>query len=385
VERLDLSALYAEIRAVEGHAGRAAIDPKLLTALWRYATLDGVGSARRLERLCAEHAAYQWLCGGVTLNYHTLSDFRVAHGAVLDDLLTQSVAVLRQSKVVDCARVAQDGLRVRAHAGSGSFHREPTLKEHLEQARQEVQELKRDLAAEGQTERSRREAARLRGARERETRVAEALRQLEEVRAVKQPAEKEEARVSTTDPEARVLKLPGGGFRPGYNLQFATTTQGQVVVGVGVTNIGSDRGQWAPMLEQVKQRCGQTPSAWLADGDFAKGSDLEQVSPPAGTTQVYMPVRRPKDRARDGHVPLPEDTPAVAAWKQRMGTPEAQAIYRERAATAECVNAQARNRELEQVTVRGSRKVLSIALWFALAHNLMRALALGVLNTVGGG
>lgn len=380
VERLDLSALYADIRAVEHHAGRPKIDPRLLSALWLYATLEGVGSARRLEGLCEEHAAYRWLCGGVTVNYHTLSDFRVAQGAVLDEWLTQSVAVLRQAQVVDFSRVAQDGLRVRAHAGSGSFHREPTLREHLAQARREVQELKRDLAAAGPAPRRRGEAARERGAVQREARLEEALRHLEAVRAVKPPAEKEQARVSTTDPEARVIQMPGGGFRPGYNLQYASTTQGQIVVGVGLTNKGSDMGQLAPMLAQVERRCGVTPAEWLADGDFAKGDDLEKVSPPAGSTTVYMPVRRPKDRTRDRHVPLPEDTPAVAAWKIRMGTPEAQALYKERAATAECVNAQARNRDLEQVTVRGSRKVLCIALWFALAHNLMRALALGVLT-----
>lgn len=380
VVRLNLSALYADIRAVEDHPGRPKIDPQLLTALWIYATIDGVGSARRLADLCLDHAAYRWLCGGVTVNYHTLSDFRVAHQGILDDLITQSLAVLRHTGVVDCSRVAQDGLRVRAHAGGDSFHRQPTLEAHLAQARQDVEELKKKLAEKGQAEASRREAAQLRGAQEHQARVEEALRQLETVRGSKKPAEQDEARVSTTDPEARVMQMPGGAFRPGYNLQFAATTQGQAIVGVGITNKGGDMGLLAPMLDQVVRRCGRTPSEWLADGDFAKGEDLEKVSPPVGCTTVYMPVRRPKDRSRDRHVPLPEDSPAVAAWKIRMGTPEAKNLYKERAATAECVNAQSRNRGLYQVSVRGSPKVLCIALWFALAHNIMRAIALGAID-----
>src|SRR5712692_6685955 len=94
VEGLDLASLYAAIKAVEGHAGRPPIDPAILMAVWLYATVEGVGSARAIARLCEEHDAYRWLCGGVSVNYHTLADFRVGHPELLDGLLTTSVAAL---------------------------------------------------------------------------------------------------------------------------------------------------------------------------------------------------------------------------------------------------------------------------------------------------
>ena len=203
--------------------------------------------------------------------------------------------------------------------------------------------------------------------------MAQALAQLPALEAKKKPADKDHARVSTTDPDARVMKMADGGFRPAYNIQFATDTGAQVIVGVDVSNSGSDRGQLAPMVEQVAQRHQQPPDAMLVDGGFATLQDIETVSP---RTTVYAPVPQPRDPARDPSVPLPGDSPAVAAWRQRMGTPEARAIYKERAATAECVNAQTRHRGLLQVLVRGLTKVRAVALWHALAHNLMRTVAL---------
>jgi len=150
-----------------------------------------------------------------------------------------------------------------------------------------------------------------------------------------------------------------------------------VIVGVDATNAGTDHGQLTPMVDQLEARHGQVPAATLVDGGFATKEDIAAVS---ARTTVYAPVQTPKDPTRDPHAPLPTDVPAVAAWRARMGTPEAQAIYKERAATAECVNAQARNRGLRQLAVRGLAKVRVIALWYALAHNLMRAFALGALG-----
>jgi transposase len=378
VERLDLTRFYASIRAVEGHAGRPSADPKILLALWLYATLEGVGSARALARLCEAHDAYRWICGGVSVNHHTLADFRVAHVAALDELLTQSVATLMAAGAVTLERVAQDGMRVRASAGAASFRRKKTLKRCLREAQAQVEALRRELEEDpGATER-RQQAARERAAREREERVAKALAQLPAVAAKKKPKEREEARVSTTDPEARVMKMSDGGFRPAYNAQLATDTSSQVVVGVAVTNVGSDVGQLAPMAEQLEARYGRRAQAMLVDGGFVKLSDIEQVTQ-AGST-IYAPVMQPRDPDRDAHEAQPGDAPEVAAWRERMGTPEAQAIYKERAATAECVNAHGRNRGLQQLPVRGLGKVLAILLWHALAQNLMRAAAL-----VGGG
>jgi transposase len=374
VEGLDLTPLYQEIQAVEGEAGRPATDPKLLLALWLYATLEGVGSARALARLCEDHLAYQWLCGEVPMNHHTLSDFRTAHGAFLDTLLTRSVATLMAQGLVELHRVAQDGVRVRASAGAASFRRRQTLEGCLAEAEAQVQALRAEVDADPAAASRRQQAARERAARERAQRVAQALAHLPALEAKKKPAEKPQARVSTTDPEARVMKMPDGGFRPAYNVQFATDTGSQVIVGVDATNVGSDQGQLAPMVAQVETRHEHPPGAMLVDGGFAKTEDIEAVSP---RTTVYAPVQTPKDPTRDPHAPRPGDSPAVAAWRARMGTPEAQAIYKERAATAECVNAQARNRGLRQLLVRGLPKVRVIALWYALAHNLMRAVALG--------
>jgi len=372
VEGLDLAPLYEAIQAVEGEAGRPATDPKLLLALWLYATLEGVGSARALARLCEDHLAYQWLCGEVPMNHHTLADFRTAHEAFLDGLLTRSVATLLAQGLVELQRVAQDGVRVRASAGAASFRRRKTLETCLAEAEAQVQALRTEVDADPAATSRRQQAARARAARERAERVAQALAHLPGLEAKKKPPE--QARVSTTDPEARVMKMPDGGFRPAYNVQFATDTGSQVIVGVDATNVGSDQGQLAPMVAQVEARHAQPPGAMLVDGGFAKLEDIEAVSP---RTTVYAPVPTPKDPRRDPHAPRPGDPPAVAAWRARMGTPEAQALYKERAATAECVNAQARNRGLRQFLVRGLPKVRVIALWYALAHNLMRAVALG--------
>lgn len=377
VEGLDLTPLYQEIQAVDGEAGRPATDPKILLALWLYATLEAVGSARALDRLCTMHLAYQWLCGGVPMNYHTLADFRTGHGAFLDTLLTQGVAALLAEGLVTLERVAQDGVKVRASAGAASFRRRATLEQCLAEAATQVQALRAELDADPGATTARQKAARVRAARERQAGVTQALAHLPELEAKKKPEDRTTARASTTDPDARIMKMADGGYRPAFNLQFATDTGAQVIVGVDASNAGTDHGQLAPMVDQIEARHDHAPGATLVDGGFATKEDIAAVS---DRTTVYAPVQKPKDPTRDPHAPLPTDTPAVAAWRQRMGTPEAQAIYKERAATAECVNAQARNRGLRQLCVRGLAKVRVIALWYALAHNLMRAFALGALG-----
>jgi transposase len=388
VERLDLSALYGEIDSVEGRAGRAAIDPKILMALWLYATVDGVGSAREIERLTEAHDAYRWICGGVNVNHHTLSDFRCARVDVLDELLSDSVAVLVNKSLVELERVAQDGMRVRASAGAASFRRRSTLEGCLEQARAQVQALKGELDADPDAGNRRRRAARERAAEECQKRLAQALEQLAEVEKQKnkktvakkeneteeQHKKRSEPRASSTDAQARVMKMADGGFRPAYNVQFTTTTDSQIIVGVEVNNCGSDLGQLSPMLDQVEQRYEECPAQWLADGGFARNADIEDAHR-RGTT-VYAPVRHPRDSSRDPHVALPDDSEAIIQWRQRMGSEAAKEIYKQRAATAECVNAIARGRGLTQFLVRGLNKVKAVALWYALAHNLMRAVTL---------
>ena len=368
---LDLSALYDAIRSRQGGPGRAALDPRLAVALWLYATLEGIGSARRLDYLCTHHHAFRWLLGGVSVNYHSLADFRVEHLDLLDELLTHSVAVLRHEGLVDLNRVADDGLRVRASAGAASFRRQATLQECLEEAREQVARLKEEMDDDPSAPSRRHAAARERAARERQERLERALDRLPEIAAKKEPGKKDQARCSTTDPEATVMKMADGGYRPAYNIQYAADCHSQVIVGVDVLTSGSDMGQLTPMGNQLHERFGRYPLEQLADGGFAKLEDIEQAeAAPRGTT-VYVPVPQPKDKGRNPHQPLPSDSATVAAWRQRMGTEAAKAIYKERASTVECVNAQARNRGLVRLLVRGVQKVKAVALWFALAHNLV--------------
>ena len=375
VERQNLTGLYAVIKSREGGAGRAAIAPEILFALWLYATLESVGSARELERLTQEHDAYRWICGGVRVNCHTLSDFRVAHGAVLDDLLSDNLAALMAVGVVKLKRVAQDGVRVRASAGAASFRREDKLKEHLEEARAQVQALKRQVATDPGGASRGAQAARERAAAQREQRIEEALKRLPEIQEAKKRQGKnpEEARASTTDAEATVMKMGDGGFRPAYNIQFASDCEAQVIVGVDAVTAGSDMGQLAPMVNQVHERCERNPEQWLVDGGYPKHEQLDAV---ADQTTVYAPVPQSKHEGGDAHAPKPTDSPAISTWRLRMASDAAKAIYKDRAATAECVNAQARNRGLVRLPVRGLAKVKCVATLFALAHNLMRMVTL---------
>jgi transposase len=376
VERLDLSAFTAQLKVVEGGPGRAAADPAVLVAVWIYATSQGESSARKIGRLCTEHFAYLWLCGGVSMNYHSLSDFRVAYEQEVDQLITEVLGCLHHAALIDFDHVAQDGIRVRASAGAASFRREETLQQSLEEARAVLAAVlaagaSEDTAPGTQAARTPgQQAAQQRAAAERVARVEAALAELPAVQAAKPAGEEEKARASTTDPEARVMKMADGGYRPAYNIQLAADSAHQVIVGVDATNVGSDKAQAPSMVAQVKERLHKLPDQWLMDGGFAGHAAIVAVE--AAGPQVVAPVPQPKDKARDRYAPRPEDSAVIAAWRARMGTDLLQDTYRVRAATIECVNAQARSRfGLQQVRVRGVRKVRCVALWIALTHDLL--------------
>lgn len=396
VERLDFSAFAADLKVVDGGPGRAAADPQLLAALWLYATSQGVTSARALADLCVSHIAYLWLCGGVSMNYHTLSDFRVAHAAALDALMTQALGGLHAAGLVEFDQVAQDGIRVRANAGAASFHRQRTLARSLAEAQQVLAAVATQEPSAGPGPSARQRAARERAARERVARLEAALAALPPAAPPDPPAAeagrggpgaaeggtgaagppgvatrpRKEPRASSTDAEARVMKMADGGFRPAYNIQFVADTAEQVVVGVAVSTCGSDMQQAPPLVEQVTARVGCLPAVWSMDGGFASGATIEALSA-AGLT-VLAPVQQPKDATRDPYTSRPGDSAAVAAWRERMGTAAAKALYKLRAATIECVNAQARARHgLQQFRVRGVAKVRCVATWVALTHNLL--------------
>jgi len=408
VQSLDLGALQADIRAVEGAPGRPPIDPAILVALWLYATLDGVGSARELDRLCHSEDAYRWLCGGVGVNYHTLSDFRVEQAQWLDEQLTRSVAALLAQGAVTMNRVAQDGLRIRAHAKAASFRRRERLQQLLHEARDQVQALKKEVNDAPGASARRVRAARERAATEREQRVAEALRTLECIeqdcapkkgrhkpaaqdapaRGAAEPTDQKKdaaeqdpapraVRVSTTDAEARVMKMADGGFRPAFNAQLVVDTSTQFIAAVALNNVGSDMNQMAPLMQDVGRRYGRLPKQWLADGGFAKHEQIEAVTA-AGCTP-YLPVMAARNEERDAHTPRAGDSPAIAEWRSRMASDEARALYKERGASVECANAQLRRRELWRFNVCGLLKARAVLLWHALAHNLQRMIALDLL------
>ena len=370
VDGLDLSGLYGQVKSVEGNAGRPAIDAKILVAVWLYATLDGEISARRLATFCKEFNPYIWLCGGIEINHHTLSDFYTAHADWLEKQFTLHLASLIHQGLVDFETVAQDGMRVRASAGAASFRRGETLAECLKTAEAYMEKLAKEREENPQVVDKGKQAAKERAARERQERVREAQRQLPEVEAKKEESDRNKARGSTTDPDARVMKMADGGFRPAFNVQFSTDTDSQIIVGLDVVNEGSDQNQLSPMLEQIHKRTGEYPDNVLVDGGFVNKTDIENTTQKDVT--LYAPVQKPKDESRDPYQPMPKDSQSVADWRKRMGTDEAKEIYKERAATAECVNAITRNRGLRQFTVRGLKKAKAAMLWFVFAHNLMR-------------
>ena len=378
IEQIDLSAFYAPIRAVEGQAGHPAIDPAILIALWLYATAEGVGSARALDRLCTEHIAYQWLCGGVSVNYHTLADFRVAHERALDECLTQHVAALMAEGLISLERTAQDGVRIRASAGSGSFRRRERLEQFQTEAQARVEQLKAQAQADGDLRSPRQQAAQERAGRERLERVQQAVREmgeLEQRRAKdhQKKSERKPPRVSTTDPEARVMKMPNGGYQPAYNGQLAVETGSGVIVGVDVT-AQVDQGQIGPMLDQLAERYAEQPNEHLVDGGFVAHSDIETAADQG--VAVYAPLPAPRAQDQDPTQPRVTDGPGVRAWRERMQTEAAKTIYKLRAQTVEWANAGLRQRGLYQFEVRGRQKVRAVLLWFALLHNLLRSVQL---------
>ena len=381
---VDLTPLEACIKAVEGVPGRNATDPRILLALWMWATTDGVGSARSLDALCGEHNTYRWLCGGVTLNYHTLASFRSSHGAILEGFLEAHVSALLHHGIIDLSCVAQDGMRTRASAGSGSFRRAASIEECQKLVREQIEELKRQDDEPLDAVARRQQKARLRHAKERAERleaaatVAAELGVKQATRAKQHPAEAQQRktqdkppRASTTDPEARRMKMPDGGTRPGYNVQCATTTDTGIIVAVDVTNQGCDGGLMGVMLDQIEESYETKPESYLVDGGYSSKADVESAHKREIT--VYAPLKNEQkdlELGKDPHAAKGGDGAGVKAWRERMGKPESKELYKKRASTAEWVNAGMRQRGLYQVGVRGLLKVRAVVVLQALVHNL---------------
>jgi transposase len=298
VETWDLTEFRATIRARGEAPGRAATDPMLLVALWLYAATRGVAGGRELARLCEESDPYRWLCGTVSVNYHMLNDFRVAHEAAIQGLLTQMLAVLIRGELVTVSRIAQDGTRVRVGAGAKSFKRRQTIERSLQQAQAHLEIIEKQ-AERAEDASERRRIAEIKAAQRKVDRMKRTLEELAKVEAAKarqkkKPSKENPARASTTDPEARIMRMPDGGNRPAFNVQLAVDTESRAIVGVDVCNAGSDAGLAEPMREQVEERAGETVKEHLIDGGYVKLDDLDRAAASEPPVTLYMPVPKPR-------------------------------------------------------------------------------------------
>lgn len=384
VEGLDLSSLYGRIKARDEVAGRPAADPKVLLSLWLYATLDGVGSARALERLCRLHAAYRWLCGGVPVNYHGLSDFRTLDGALLDRILTESVTGLAAEGLVALEEVAVDGTRLRANAGKGSFRKPAALCDWERAARARVERLKAELDCDPAASERRRRAARAQT--EIAARVAAARRKLAQLQAEKakrakthkkQEKAKGDPAVSTTDPEARRMKMADGGVHPAYNLLLAVAPQAQVILGVAPTDRRNESGLATPMVEQIERRYGRRPARLLLDTNLATGGEIVALAGhPEGGTIVYAPPPPVKQRVKTETLrkrarQRRREPAELKDWRKRMASAAGRIVYHRRR-RIETVNGQLKNHGLGPLALRGLAKIRCEVLIHAIAHNIRR-------------
>jgi transposase len=440
VGQRDLQLFYDQIEAVEGKAGRPPHDPCLLISLWLYSYMQGISSGREIEDRCAYHPAYQWLTGMETVCAHSLSDFRTAHAAALKDLAIQVLAVLAEEGMVDLKQVTQDGTRISASAGSDTFRRQSTLEKHLEQARQQMEKLSGE-DSEALSQRS--IAARQRAAREKLQRMEQALKELEAQQQDCPEDEREQVRVSLTDPDARILKHADGGFGPSYNTQFTTDARQTVIVSVEVTQAGSDAEQLKPAMERLQEQSGQSPRQAIVDGSYTSRSnivDMDQahidlIGPPPDSSKqketLYQirgvqPEFRPeafvwnaegncftcpagktlpykKKQGMTGQTKYTyqadqqdcqscvhrgqccptsnsgrslvraEDGPEVRAFRAKMETEAAKAIYKKRGPVAEFPHLCIKERfGVRRFSVRGLKKVNTEAWWLLLTYNVQQ-------------
>ncbi len=387
VESLDLTQLYDQVLSREGEAGRPAADPAVLLSLWLYATIEGVGSARELERLAQSDAAYRWLAGGVPLNYHGLADFRVEQVEVLDRLLTQSVTALIAEGLIGLDEIAVDGTKIRASASRGSFRTDEKLIKIEAAVGDRLAALKQELTDDPGASSRRRQAARERAARDVQERAGRARAALERLAAerkaraakhVKDEARKKEPRASTTDPEARSMRFPDGAIRPAYNAQIAAAPKEGIIVSIDVTDRRNDAGLAAPMVDDIARRYGRTPNRLLVDTSYATSEDIVALTAHAGgPVEVYTPPPSERDDVKPASLARrirkrAKEPACLKAWRERMASEAGKAVYGLRK-HIERVNADRKNHGFGFLPVRGLIKAKAYALWHALANNLMAA------------
>jgi transposase len=371
--KVDMSSFEAGVRSREGSPGMPQTSPHLLLALWLYATTDGIGSARALAKACQSVSAYRWLCGEVGMNHRILSEFRNDQGGRIEQLLCDHVASLSAAGLIDLDEVAQDGVRIRASAGAASFRRRKTLRSELAKAKILLRRLPRQDDDDGPAS-----GRKLKAARERAQRVEQALANLGEVEKLRAKRQKtnanqtrrqKEPRASTTDPQARIMKMADGGFRPAYNAQFASLPDNGIILDVTCQMVGSDRGLAEPMAQRLEKAYGHRPKRHLVDGGYQSAEDIAAAE--AAGTDFYCPPGKTKS-GRDPAQPRAGDTPPVAHWRARMATEPGKQVYKRRS-VCELVHAKLRNRGADRLYVRGRAKVETWLRWFALGANILTA------------
>jgi transposase len=360
VETLDLSAFTERAKAVEGRQGRDVLSVRMMLTLWLYAISKGIGSAREIARQINGDDAFRWIVGDQTVKHATLSAFRGEHLAALNKLFTDVLASLLDKGLLSLDLVAQDGTRIRASASAPSFRRPTSLVECREQAALHVKAVFAEASDPDASanEKRAREAAAL----DYQQRVEAAIETAHELQA----EGKKKPRASTTDADARVMKMPDGGFRPAYNIQLATAGSEmggpRTIVGIRVTTIGSDMGSVTPMLDDIERRTGALPRVLLADGNHAKHECIRNAAERG--VELLVPCSNLAPRA--------DDEPAIAAWRERMATDEAKQQYRARAGLCELSNAHMKcHHDLAQLVVRGIERVTCVTLLTALVANLL--------------
>ena len=439
VGRLDLSGYTEQVRSVAGVAGRPAFDPQLLVSLWVYSYSQAVSSAREIERRCEHHPAYQWLTGMQSVGAHTLSDFRSTHGALLSELFVQTLGLLSADGLITLERVMLDGTKVRANASGSSFRSKPRVEEFLKDAREAVEALE----AQTEEESSRQmQAAQQRARRERTEHMESALKEYNKLEAAKSRVK----RVSTTDPDARIMKQAEGGSAPCYNVQVSTDAAHGLIVDIEATQAGSDYQQLTPATERMEQSMQRAPEQMVVDGGYISSSNIAEMAKrnidfvgpesenksseanrrksykhygvseeyeaskfvfnaetntyvcPQGKSlrydakmeshgAMYYRYKASKQdcetcpakdqccpRTRHGRsVQRREPTAELVAFRQKMKTDEAKAIYKTRAQVAEFPNLWIKTKfGLRQFSVRGVAKVRIESKWVALTYNIQQ-------------
>ncbi len=278
VEELDLSGFDEKVKSIKGYSGRPAIDSRILFSLWLLAYNDGIGSARKIDKLCQENDAYRWLTGGVSVNYHTIADFRTHNTKELEELFAQCLAVLVNENLIDPARIGVDGTKIRAKAKSSRFHRKNKLERYLKAATRHIQEIDRQFQ-ENPDLIDKKVKAEKKRALQRQEKCKKALSTLEELQGKKKRLEKNQVRVSITEPEARVMRFGGSGaFAPAYNVQIAASLGTDVILAINPTQNHDDSRGLLKIMKSVKKNIKKMPQLVVTDEGYSTFTNLKYMN-----------------------------------------------------------------------------------------------------------